>query len=140
MSDTFQVKNQKGIYFLTFQVVGWADVFTRRDYKDIIIESIEYCRTYKSLKIYSYVIMSNHIHCILATENNLSEIVRDFKKFTSKKILKSIEENIQEIRREWMIWMMESAGKKNSNNVDFQFWQQRWRVALIFLKGLLGNK
>jgi hypothetical protein len=57
MSDTFQIKNQKGIYFLTFQVVGWADVFTRRDYKDIIIESIEYCRTYKSLKIYSYVIM-----------------------------------------------------------------------------------
>jgi REP element-mobilizing transposase RayT len=140
MSDTFQIKNQKGIYFLTFQVVGWADFFTRRDYKDIIIESIEYCRTYKSLKIYSYVIMSNHIHCILATENNLSEIVRDFKKFTSKKILKSIEENIQEIRREWMIWMMESAGKNNSNNVDFQFWQQRRRVALIFLKGLLGNK
>jgi REP element-mobilizing transposase RayT len=132
MSDTFQVKNQKGIYFLTFQVVGWADVFTRRDYKDIIIESIEYCRTYKSLKIYSYVIMSNHIYCILATENNLSEIVRDFKKFTSKKILKSIEENIQEIRREWMIWMMESAGKKNSNNVDFQFWQQRRRVGTIF--------
>jgi REP element-mobilizing transposase RayT len=132
MSDTFQIKNQKGIYFLTFQVVGWADVFTRRDYKDIIIESIEYCRTYKSLKIYSYVIMSNHIHCILATENNLSEIVRDFKKFTSKKFLKSIEENIQEIRREWMIWMMESAGKKNSNNVDFQFWQQRRRVGTIF--------
>jgi putative transposase len=132
MSDTFQIKNQKGIYFLTFQVVGWADVFTRRDYKDIIIESIEYCRTYKSLKIYSYVIMSNHIHCILATENNLSEIVRDFKKFTSKKILISIEENIQEIRREWMIWMMESAGKKNSNNVDFQFWQQRRRVGTIF--------
>jgi hypothetical protein len=51
--------------------------------------------------------------------------VRDFKKFTSKKILISIEENIQESRREWMIWMMESAGKKNSNNVDFQFWQQR---------------
>jgi REP element-mobilizing transposase RayT len=132
MSDTFQIKNQKGIYFLTFQVVGWADVFTRRDYKDIIIESVEYCRTYKSLKIYSYVIMSNHIHCILATENNLSEIVRDFKKFTSKKILISIEENIQEIRREWMIWMMESAGKKNSNNVDFQFWQQRRRVGTIF--------
>jgi len=75
---------------------------------------------------------SNHIHCILATENNLSEIVRDFKKFTSKKILKSIEENIQESRREWMIWMMESAGKKNSNNVDFQFWQQRRRVGTIF--------
>jgi hypothetical protein len=68
----------------------------------------------------------------LATENNLSEIVRDFKKFTSKKILKSIEENIQESRREWMIWMMESAGKKNSNNVDFQFWQQRRRVGTIF--------
>jgi ABC-type transporter lipoprotein component MlaA len=36
----------------------------------------------------------------------------------------AIKENMQESRREWMLWMMERAGKKNSNNTNFQFWQQ----------------
>lgn len=32
--------------------------------------------------------------------------------------------NPQESRRDWMIWMMERAGNKKSNNKDFQLWQQ----------------
>ncbi|PIZ05630.1 MAG: transposase, partial [Flavobacteriales bacterium CG_4_10_14_0_8_um_filter_32_5] len=68
MSDGYQIKNQQGLYFLTFQVVGWADVFSRKVYRDIVIDSFDYCRKHKQLKIYSYVIMTNHIHCILSTE------------------------------------------------------------------------
>jgi len=41
-----------------------------------------------------------------------------------RKIKGAIEENLQESRREWMLWMMERAGRKNSNNNNFQFWQQ----------------
>jgi putative transposase len=85
--------------------------------------------------------MISHIHLVIGTNKNpLQDILRDFKSHTSRKLKKAIKENPKESRREWMIWMMESAGKNNSNNVDFQFWQQRRRVALIFLKGLLGNK
>ncbi|MNX77742.1 hypothetical protein D3C86_1092960 [compost metagenome] len=39
-------------------------------------------------------------------------------------MLKSIEENPQESRKEWMLWMFEQAGKKNSNVKFRQFWQQ----------------
>ena len=38
--------------------------------------------------------------------------------------MKTIEENQQESRREWMLWMFERSAKKNSNNSKFQFWQK----------------
>ena len=63
-----------------------------------------------------------------------------FKGFTSKKMLQTIEENNQESRREWMLWMMERAGSKNSNVKNRQFWQQHnkpielWSNEVIDLK------
>ncbi|WP_308706270.1 hypothetical protein [Marinoscillum sp. MHG1-6] len=71
--------------------------------------------------------MSNHIHLIISRKEHveqLSDIVRDFKKFTSSKIIRSIEENRNESRRNWMLWLFNSAGKKNSNNSNYQFWRQ----------------
>ncbi len=70
--------------------------------------------------------MLNHLHLIVsATEGfALSAILRDFKKFTSKGILKPIEQNPQEGRRNWMLWLFKAAGEKNSKNTKYQFWQQ----------------
>lgn len=39
--------------------------------------------------------MSKHVHCTVSAENNLSDVVRDFKKFTAKEILKLVNENAQ---------------------------------------------
>ena len=44
VADAYQIKNQKGLHFLTLQVVGWAAIFTRQSYRDIIIDSFVYCR------------------------------------------------------------------------------------------------
>ena len=88
MSTGYQIKDRIGYYFLTFQVIDWVDIFTRKAYRDIIIDSFDYCRRYKGLKIWAYVVMSNHVHCILsATNNNLPDIIRDFKRHTASKIL-----------------------------------------------------
>src|SRR5215210_6875997 len=69
--------------------------------------------------------MSNPIHLIIsAADGNLSNILRDFKKFTSKEIITAIESNKQESRRNWMLWIFRNAGEKNSRNKEYQFWQQ----------------
>ncbi|MEO8771908.1 MAG: hypothetical protein ABI402_17560 [Ferruginibacter sp.] len=70
--------------------------------------------------------MNNHLHLIASAKIDftISNILRDFKKFTSKQIFKAIKENPNESRRDWMVYMFERAGKRNSNNKDFQFWQQ----------------
>ena len=65
--------------------------------------------------------MSNHIHCILSTVFNLSDIVRDFKKHTSKEIIKTIETE-KESRREWLMMIFEYHAKFNNRVKEYQFW------------------
>lgn len=48
--------------------------------------------------------MSNHIHLIVSAKNHdLSDVLRDFKKYASKQVIKAIETNIGESRKEWML-------------------------------------
>ena len=91
-------------YFITMTVVGWVDVFTRKNHRDAIIESLKYCQKEKGLIIFAYAVMSNHIHMIVDTNEPylIKDVIRDFKKFTSKKILQQIQ-NEPESRREWML-------------------------------------
>jgi REP element-mobilizing transposase RayT len=121
MSTGYQIYNQGNTYFMTFQVVDWVDIFTRKIYRDIIIESFDYCRKEKNLQIWAYVIMTNHVHCILsAKDNNLSDIVRDFKRFTATNILKNIDNN--ESRKDWMLKRFEIAAMSHKRNNNLQFW------------------
>ena len=66
--------------------------------------------------------MSNHIHCIVSANNNLSDVVRDFKKFTSKEILKLVNENTKESRKEWLLMIFKYHAKFNKRVEMFQFW------------------
>jgi len=69
--------------------------------------------------------MSNHIHLILSAEKgNLSDILRDFKSFTAKKIVQQIAGNNEESRQSWMLWIFKESGERNGRNESFQFWQQ----------------
>jgi len=125
MSRKYKFVDNTGAYFISFATVYWIDVFTRDEYFQNIVESLDYCRKNKGMEIYGYCIMPSHIHLIFRSGNgDPSGIIRDFKGFTSRKMLKSIEENQQESRKEWMLWMFERAGKKNSNVKNRQFWQQ----------------
>ena len=125
MSRKYKFRNPAAIYFVTFATVNWIDVFTRRVYKDIVVDSLNYCIKNKGLVVYAWVIMGNHVHLIIERRTvALEDVMRDLKRHTSKAILKEIEENPQESRKAWMLWMFERAGKKNINNSKFQFWQQ----------------
>ncbi|OAQ38257.1 transposase [Pedobacter psychrophilus] len=107
MAFAYRIYDQKGIYFITCTVNQWVDVFTRKDYIDILLESLIYCQKHKGLKIFSWVVMTNHIHLIIGTnKDNLSDIIRDFKKYTSTKITLAITNNQKESRKNWMLWLL----------------------------------
>lgn len=125
MSRKYKFGEKEGAYFISFATIYWIDVFTRVDYFDTIIKSLDFCRKNKGMEIYGYCIMPSHIHLIFRSSlGDPSGLIRDFKGFTSRKMLKIIEENPQESRKEWMLWMFDIAGKKNSNIKLRQFWQQ----------------
>ncbi len=124
MSTAYKFNDPDGIYFVTFTTVEWVDVFIKPVYFEIILESLKYCQTKKGLAIHAWTIMTNHLHLIISRKGveELSGIVRDFKKFTSSEIIKAIHEE-NESRRSWMLWIFRSAGQRNPNNKNFQLWQ-----------------
>lgn len=122
----YKIRNQEGLHFITFAVVEWVDVFTRQQYRDILIASLAYCIKQKGLNLHAWVIMSNHVHFIMSAKDGakLSDILRDFKKFTSVKIIEGIKNNAYESRKEWMLAIFKAKGKENSRNSTHQFWRQ----------------
>ncbi|UYZ59380.1 REP-associated tyrosine transposase [Hymenobacter latericus] len=127
MSEKYKVRSSDEVYFLTFTLVEWVDLFTRKSYKDIIVRSLAYCQAHKGLELYAYCIMSNHVHLIARATPpaTLSGIVRDFKKFTARTLMLELETNPQESRRSWLRWMFERNGMGNAHNQHIQVWQQR---------------
>ncbi len=88
-------ENENIPHFITITIIEWIDIFTKPEYFKIIIESLNYCQKNKGLKIFEYVIMPNHIHLIVKAKegNNLSQIINDFKKHTSREIFKLLEKD-----------------------------------------------
>jgi len=92
MSENYKIRDHDRAYFLTMTIVGWIDVFTRPNHKVLLVKSIKYCQLNKGLELYAYCIMPGHMHLIAKAsgEYTLSEILRDFKKYTSKKIVEQV--------------------------------------------------
>ena len=125
MSSKYKPGEDAIAHFVTFSLVGWIDVFSRECYKEIFVNSLKYCQEHKGLTLHAWVIMTNHVHLIISSQTNkIEDIVRDLKKYTSKKIIAAIQENPTESRKEWMMNLFSFAGKSNSNNKDYQFWKQ----------------
>lgn len=112
MGFSYTARDKGQVHFVTFTVHQWADVFTRSVYTEELIANLKYCQEHKGLEIYAWVIMSNHVHLIVrAKHENLSDVIRDFKKYTSKAIFKLIEDNSKESRKEWLLKVLSYEGK-----------------------------
>ena len=127
----YKITDQNALHFITPTVVGWIDVFSRKVYKDIVIESLKYCCENKGLILYAYVIMTNHIHLIIsAVDGNLSDIIRDFKKFTSKEVIKEIEVS-NESRKVWMLNKFSFEADRTKRGAKYKFWQDGFHPIIL---------
>ena len=130
------------VYFITDTVVDWVDIFTRPVFKHVIIESFQYCKREKGLIIYAWILMTNHLHAIVRStgENKVSDIWRDFKKFTSKEIIRTMLVENTESRREWMLNRFEYAGKNDKKIKQYKFWQDGNDAQEIYLNDYFDQK
>lgn len=125
MGFKYRITANDELYFLTLTVVDWIDVFTRKELCEDLVESLKYCQLHKGLNIYAWCLMPSHLHLVVSVNegpDTLSDVMRDFKKFTSKRIVKSITE-IAESRRDWLLRHFEYAGKYNPKIKNYKFWQ-----------------
>ena len=124
MSNKYKILDQRGLNYLTLTVVGWIDIFSRKKYRDLIIDSLKYCQENKGLHVHGYVIMTNHIHLVVRAsgEQTLSEVIKDFKSFTATSILKDLPQS-SESRKKWLMFLFNYFAKKNKRKGKHQFWQ-----------------
>jgi len=141
MSDKYKIRDIDKAYFVTLTVVDWIDVFTRKNHKLLMIDALSYCQKNKGLVIFGYCIMPSHIHMIAKAEGSheLSDILRDLKKFTSKAIVRQIEEET-ESRREWMLDHFAKTGEHLKRIKDHKFWQDGNQAKEIYSNQFLYEK
>jgi REP element-mobilizing transposase RayT len=140
MSRKYKFRDQEQLYFISFAVVFWIDVFVREEYKELLLDSIRFCQREKGLEIYAWCIMTSHVHLIIGSnKNKMEDIIRDLKSHTFRQLKQTIKNHPQESRKEWMLWMMKRAGLKNINNKEFQFWQQHNQPLVLDTNKIIEN-
>lgn len=122
--DKYLVQDQHATYYCTFTVIQWIDLFTRKEYKDILVDSLNFCVENKGLEIFSWVIMSNHVHIISRVKPSyrFSNFLRDFKKYTSKAIIKEMH-RIHESRKEWLLDKFNFEAKRTTRAKNHKIWK-----------------
>jgi putative transposase len=111
-------------YFLTFNTVDKIDVFVRPAYKQVIVEALNYFIRAQGLHLYSWCLMSSHLHLVVRTKEGAAPAYfeRDFKKYTTPELLKTMETEM-DFRREWMLQRFEEYGKSLKRIEKFHLWQ-----------------
>ncbi|WP_321345710.1 transposase [uncultured Draconibacterium sp.] len=143
MSRNYKFHNPDGVYFVSFAVVEWIDVFTRNEYKNILLESLKYCQREKGMEIFAWCIMPNHVHLVFqSTKEGVKpeQILGDFKRFTSKAIIKAIKENPRESRKEILLEHFQKAGALASNVSKNQFWRHDNRPIELWSNKVIDEK
>lgn len=140
MQEGFVIRDQSLPHFITATVVYWIDVFSRKVYRDEVINCFNYCIKNKGMIVYGYVIISNHIHMIVQSkEGKLSDLIRDFKKYTARTILTKIQTE-PESRREWMLERFKLATESHSRNKNYQFWKYGNHPEEIYTNKFMWSK
>lgn len=128
-------KNENAPHFITLTTIEWLNIFVNKEYSDCLIKCLKYCRKNLGLLLYEYVIMTNHIHLIVQAKDSyqLSNVIRSFKQFTTKEILKLLETD----RRKYILRILNHSFNKRSEN---QIWQETNYPEIIESEKFLQQK
>lgn len=120
--------------------MDWLHLFDKDSYRQIILDALSYLRTNKQTQLNAFVVMPSHMHAILWPEMNvsLSDITRDFKRFTSREISKEAQ---RQGTKETLL-AFECARKENrAQDVStFQVWQEGSHPEAIFTEKFARQK
>ena len=140
LKEGYTIKDQSRAHFITITIVDWIDIFSRQTYRNLITDSLSYCIKNKGMILYGYVIMTNHIHLIIQSEKGeLSNLIRDFKKFTATQILDRLQ-TTPESRREWILQRLHQATLSHNRNKNYQVWQSGNHAIEIYSEKFLWSK
>lgn len=141
MSRNYKFHNPNGLYFVSFAVINWLDVFTRYEYKNVLLENLSHCQEKKGMEIMAWCIMSNHVHLVFRSLcGTPGKTLGAFKSYTSRAIVKAIRENRRESRRELLLDQFKAAGHASSNIKGYQFWRHDNKPIELWSNKVIAEK
>jgi len=125
------------VYYVTTVVYDRLPIFTRPSFIVPLYDSLNYYRHKQEFKFLGYVIMPDHIHLILWPfgQATTSEIMRDYKKFTSRRIIRQAE--VEQIEA-WTA-AFEQAGQRTGRSRN-KVWQDSYWDVNIYTERFLRQK
>jgi REP element-mobilizing transposase RayT len=141
MTNSYRVFTDKHYpYFVTWTLVEWLPLFKQTAYREVVLDSPNYLGTDKQTQLNAFVVMSTHLHAILWPKDgiNLSDVTRDFKRFTSKKISKIAE---LESAKEFISVFKKARKENRAQDVStYQVWQEGSHPEAIFTEKFARQK
>jgi len=135
MGTDNHTQGKQACYFITFNTVDWVDVFIRPVYKQVIVHTLNHFIDNKGLIVHAWCLMTNHLHMVIQAKEGhvIAEIEKEFKSFTTTKILEAIDTE-PEARKEWMLKRFENFGNILGLLKKYHVWQSSSSPAFIDLK------
>ncbi len=115
----YRIYNDDAPHFMTCTIVGWLPVFTRPDAVQIVFDSWKYLSQEKDFRLYSYVILENHLH-LIASAPNLANVMKSFKMYTARQILDLLEANGAKV----LLRQLRSLKLRHKTESEYQVWQE----------------
>ena len=122
-------------YFVTTRINHYEPIFKNRNYCRIIINSLSFYKNKFDYRLIAYVIMPDHIHLIIypPEKTSICSIMRDFKKFTSKQIIKKLKE-------EKKVSQLRLFASYADSLHQYSVWRNEFRSLHIYSKKVLRIK
>jgi REP element-mobilizing transposase RayT len=141
MTNSYRVfTDQHYAYFVTWTIVAWLPLFDKEPYRQIVLDSLNFIRTNKNTQLNAFVVMPAHLHVVLWPEIgiNLSDVTRDFKRFTSREI--SREANRQQAMEFTDVFIRARNENRAQDVSTYQVWQEGSHPEAIFTEKFARQK
>jgi REP element-mobilizing transposase RayT len=131
----YTIRETQAPHFLTCTVINWMPLFTRPQTVDIILSALQYRQQHNGWKIYGYVILENHLHLIVQSEDLFTELPR-FKSYTARQLI----DYLKECKAERLLKQMAFFCKSHKTDREHQCWEEGSHPQLIQNVEMLRQK
>ncbi len=126
------------VYFITFTIFRWQRVFITKQYCDLVFKWFDYQREQYQNRIHGYVIMPNHLHCLIYISEAsppVSKLVQNAKRFLAYGIVPLLEEE----GKDKMLAIFKSVAR-TANGAKHKVFEERYDSKIIENAALFREK
>jgi len=125
------------LYFVTTKAVDYVHVFQRDIMKRLLVDTFDCFRAQKRMKLFCFVIMPNHLHCIaqFSADDPLASVMRDFKRQTSDRVIRHLKVEGNQKALDWL-----AAKVKRHEKQTYRVWEDGYNAKDVVSESFLLQK